>query len=281
MSEIAYGMSVAAQTIEEATVATAKEANKLLKTSLDELEEGRGEVTFRKIDLEKPCVVTFFDASFGKEEGGHSQAAFYNLATNQRATYALTNANPIEHGTKKIQRVVESTLSAEGSSVSMAIDRHPYARLLFQVLMYGEQDAHFGRDWRENLKVDGYMVTDAKSLYDHLQTTGSLPAERTAMLDLLAAKELIERGIIHIKWCPTHVQLADHLTKLMKSQALHDFLRRGTICLRQTVEQEQTEQHLKGLRQGQRARRKERMKDNNNAAADTTTAEPNVDFFTV
>ena len=125
--------------------------------------------------------------------------------------------------------------------------------------MYGEEGLLDG-DWREKLIVEGILVTDARSLYDHTHATGSLPAERSVMLDLLAAKELTEKGIIKLRWCPTHVQLADHLTKQMTSEFLNHYLETGKLSLTQTKEQQAQEQHLAKLRKEQRQRRKTKMK---------------------
>ena len=73
----------------------------------------------------------------------------------------------------------------------MAVDKHLYARSLLQALMHGED--RIGPDWHKDLTVPGYVVTDAKPLHDHLTTTGSLPAERATVMDLLAAKDLVEQ----------------------------------------------------------------------------------------
>ena len=78
------------------------------------------------------------------------------------------------------------------------------------------------------------------------------------MLDLLAAKELTEKGIIKLRWCPAHVQLADHRTKQMTSEFLNHYLETGKLSLTQTKEQQAQEQHLARLRKEQR--RKPKMK---------------------
>ena len=274
LSTIAYGVSVAAQQVTTATVELARTCNKLLATAKAEVAAGRCQQTYRRVDLGRPCIVTFFDASYGQESDGHSQAGFYSLATDESVLTQTTAANPVEHSTNKIKRVVKSTFAAEGSSMSLAIDRHLYARLLFQALMYGESSCHLDDDWRGHLKVSGYLVTDAKSLYDHLHTTGSMPSERSAMLDLLGAKELIDQGIIKLRWCPTQLQFADHLTKTMKSDIISEFILHGQVSLTQTAEQASVEVHKSTLRQGQRQRRKVRMKK-------TMAAESNAVFYHV
>jgi hypothetical protein len=85
--------------------------------------------------------------------------------------------------------------------------------LLLEALLHGEPDCSEG--WRYRLKIPGILVTDAKSLYDHLHKTGSVPSERQTLIDLLIAKDLQEAAAIIVKWVPTTYQLADVLTKAM------------------------------------------------------------------
>ena len=84
-------------------------------------------------------------------------------------------------------------------------------------MLFGEPGLHSG--WKSQLKVPGIMVTDARSVFDHLKKTGSIPTERQVMLDLLAAKEMVEEGEVKIRWVPTQHMLADPLTKVMDSGA--------------------------------------------------------------
>ena len=57
------------------------------------------------------------------------------------------------------------------NSMSIATDRHLYNKLLLEMLLYGVKKV--APSWREELRIAGYVVTDAKSLYDH-----QLPTER-------------------------------------------------------------------------------------------------------
>ena len=207
------------------------------------------------------AVVTFLDASFAKETKGRSQQGMFQVATTTNALEGKTTANQIETNSSKISRVVKSTMAAESCSLGTAVDRQLYVRLLFQVCMYGEEN--MDKDWRLGLRVPGYLVTDARSLYDHLTTTGSLPAERQTMLDLLSAKELIEAGVIHIRWVPTQHQLADHLTKQMSCELLKKFKEDQQVALVQSKEEAKVEKHKSELRRAQRQRRKVRMKQVN------------------
>ena len=118
------------------------------------------------------------------------------------------------------------------------MDRQLYARLMLEAILHGEPE--FDEGWRHRLKIPGIVVTDAKSLYDHLRTTGSIPSERQTLIDLLIARDLCENGIVEIRWVPTAHQLADVLTKMMRvPETMSKFLRDQEYCLVQTeVEQE-------------------------------------------
>jgi hypothetical protein len=77
----------------------------------------------------------------------------------------------------------------------------------------------------------------------------------------LIARDLCENGIVEIRWVPTAHQLADVLTKMMRvPETMSKFLRDQEYCLVQTEVEQEKEEHLKQLRQGQRERRKLRMK---------------------
>ena len=260
LTQVLYGVSYLAQKVNEATVAHVKEANRLLKLAKEEVQAGRATYTYHAVDLSNVTVVTYFDASLGKEEGYKSQAGMMTFVTSAAALEKMTIANRVEHHSKKISRVVKSSMAAEAASLSMAVDKHLFTRVLLQALMYGE--ANIGSDWRKDLKISGYVVTDARALYDHITTTGSLPAERATMMDLLAAKELVEQALIVMRWVPTQHQYADHLTKSMICELMKQYLTDGKICLVQTGADAEKERHKAALRKAQRERRKERLKKN-------------------
>lgn len=107
--------------------------------------------------------------------------------------------------------------------------------------------------------MPGTLVTNAKALYDHLVKTGHMTAERQTMLDILAAKQLIETSKMGIAWVPTFRQVADGLTKDMVDELFLQFKRQGLICLKETDQDKKIEAHRSSLRKAQRERRKLRM----------------------
>ena len=98
-------------------------------------------------------------------------------------------------------------------------------------------------------------MTDARSLWDHLQTT-LIPSERQTMLDLLVAKDMMSQKIFETYWVPTHRQMADMLTKRMKAILWDKFCKENTLSLKETPEERALEEHRQSLRRQQRQRRK-------------------------
>ena len=150
-------------------------------------------------------------------------------------------------------------MAAESCSLRVAVDRRLYIRLIADMMLHGI--VKVGPDWRDKLRVGGGIVTDAKSLFDHLGATGQIPAERQTMLDLLVAKDLLERQIYRFFWVPTHRQHADGLTKAMKNVLWKEYLRKKTLSLKKILEEREIEEHRKQLRKGQRERQKIRSKN--------------------
>ena len=163
----------------------------------------------------------------------------------------------VDFTTNKSTRVVRSSMAAEACAMALAADRHLYARLLLQMLLSGVQ--HVEARWREKLSIPGFITTEAKSLFDHMTTTGQVPKERQTLLDLLVCKDLIETKVVVMKWVPTYKQYADFLTKRMAAPLWEEFVRTGRISLRETAEEAVEEERRRGIRRAQRHRRKERM----------------------
>jgi len=128
---------------------------------------------------------------------------------------------------------------------------------LVQSLLHGEPT--YAPDWRHKLTIPGILVTDAKSLYDHLNTTGKIPKERQTMIDLLVARDLIEANAVKLMWVHARRTLADILTKMMLAGDISKMFREKQVFLliRNGGKQEEKQRRL-GLRQGQRQRRKAR-----------------------
>ena len=258
--ELAYDVSVLAQKqMDKLVPQDFVEANKVYGKLVQAQAEGRARHRIYRQDITQLKCITMSDASFAKEPGSKSQAGFVTMVTGDDVDCASVHATWVEYQSSTIHRVVRSTLAAEAASLSTAMDRQLYVRLVAESMLYGEPT--ITPAWRSELKIPGILVVDARSLYDHLKTTGSIPKERQVMIDLLAARELAETGGIQINWVPTTHMLADMLTKSMiPPQLVLQFLKTGILALKPTDEEQGVEDHRAALRRGQRQRRKEKMK---------------------
>lgn len=256
MPQMLYEVSLLAQRVSKATHKDFQEAVALHAKFIKEVEAGRAELKYPRMKG-VPFLVSYFDASLGKETGGKSQLGAIHFLTDEEVVHGPRPAAVVEFTTTKSTRVVRSSMAAESCSLSLAIDRHMYARLILDMLLRGAYEVT--PQWRTECQVKGGVVTDAKSLYDHLSTTGQIPQERQTMLDLLAAKSLLEQEAAKLFWVPTHRQYADVLTKRMKDLLWEEFVRKGTISLKETPEEKIKEEHRRVLRRGQRLRRKKKF----------------------
>ena len=135
--------------------------------------------------------------------------------------------------------MVKSTLAAESASLAIGHDRNEFARVAAAYL-FGKiraDDAKDMKQWQQSLNsVSGLMVVDAKSLYDMLQKTGSLPNEKRISLGLLAVRESMEASNLQVFWTPTKWMLADSMTKEMNEhEALTIVVKNGSYSLQQNA----------------------------------------------
>ena len=176
MLHMLYDVSRLAQKVTKASKEDYREALKLHQRFLEEAEQGRACLHFPRLSRGKLCLVTYFDASLGKEEDGRSQLGSVHFLTTVEAKEKPTAAAVIDFNTTKSTRVVRSSMAAESCSLSQAIDRHLYLRLLLDQLERGPYQVT--PEWRKEMQIEGVVITDAKSLYDHMHTTGQVSQER-------------------------------------------------------------------------------------------------------
>ena len=233
MPQIAFDVSEAQQKMAEPVVARLLEINALLRKA-KKIESSMCSIRIPKIDLETAVMVAFSDASFGNMPRHGSQAGFMILVAGATCVKQSAKAAVVSWASHRIKRVVKSTLAAEAAALSEAQDQLEYARAQF-MQMLGKVD---GRNWQEALKMPGYLVIDAKSLYDSLMKPGSAPKEKRVALDLAAIQEALARETDFARWTPTRHMLADVLTKAMVKVPpyLEYVLSRGRVSLVESPE---------------------------------------------
>ena len=81
-------------------------------------------------------LVSFFDASLGKEKDARSQLGHIHSVIVEGVKEGPRPAAVIDFGTNRSTRVVRS-MAAEARSMSICTDRHLYNRLLMSMLLHG------------------------------------------------------------------------------------------------------------------------------------------------
>ena len=182
-----------------ATVTTLMVANKVLRETQS---ESAVRICFRHIPVPEVTHVSFGDASFASPkqldsfQGTLICATDSHLNRNEQAPIS-----PLTWSSKKIARVVRSTLSAEAFSMSRSVDKLGWLRLLWGSLNVNDFN------WREPPKgfqqlPKATIVTDCKSLFD-LVTRTAMPSceEYRTTLEVLLIRERCQEHC-HFRWIP-------------------------------------------------------------------------------
>ena len=256
LPELVYSVSALAQGSVK-RVLHMRALNELIDRLLDLNKKGMCKLVFRPVPIDKLVVLTILGASFANEIGSKSQMGFLNLIADAAVSTVSSTVNTVEFQSTTITRIVRSTMAAESASLAQAVDRQLYLRLLIECMLYGEPD--LTKDWRMHLKIPGLVVTDAKSMCDHLGKSGSIPTERHTLIDVLVARNLHGQGAVRLFWLPNKHMLADVLTEAVSPNDVYVKYRdQGLFSLMPTAQQEEEETKRMALRQGQRHRAKDK-----------------------
>ena len=214
-------------TIPRACIEDLLEANRVL------LEAKTHPVTILIVPIPKHQVAFcgFSDASFETKKGMSSRQGTVIFTTDSHmADNQLSVICPIAWSSRKIPRVVRSTLSAEATALSGTLDRVSWLRVMWAWLR------NPSTDWTNPSEILQHsplatIATDCKSVYD-LSTKTSTPSceeFRTTLECLLIRERLAEN--CKLRWVSSQAMLADCLTKAMDSSVLRKALALGKYSL--------------------------------------------------
>ena len=181
----------------------------------------QGDVTF--------CA--FSDASFASNQKVHAHQGTIIFATS-RAILGNNTAIvcPVALSSKKIPRVVRSTLGAEAIALSNTVDRLSWIRILWAWLKDCTVKWHKPEEVLPQ-EPTAAAVTDCRSVYDI--TTGAAPPQceehRTTIECLLIRQRMQEN--CKLRWVASRAMLADCLTKSMDAGRLRECLASGRYAL--------------------------------------------------
>ena len=188
-------------------------------------------LTIVPIPEERLTFCAFSDASFATNKSETSRQGTLIVSTDCDLSRNKTAVVcPMAWSSKKIPRVVTSTLSAEAIALSSSLDRLGYLRVCW------EWFKNPGIDWTDvsevlNRAPLANLVTDCKSVYD-VSTKTSTPTctEYRTTLECLSVKQRLRENV-DLRWISSNAMLADSLTKCMSGDVLRAALKTGTYRL--------------------------------------------------
>ena len=188
-------------------------------------------ITYESIPIHDISFLVYSDASFATREKQQSQKGGLVLAAHRDiCSQKPAISSPIVWYSKKIDRVVASTLAAETYALSHAVDLVDWIRLSWAWLKNPQIPwQHPEKVWEnENRSI---AAIDCKSLYDVI-TKNSTPQcqEHRTLIEALVIKDHVKSGI-SLHWVHSAAQLADALTKTMDTYALRQYLEKHWCCL--------------------------------------------------
>ena len=164
-------------------------------------------------DLKDLSVVAFADASYANLRDGGSQGGFVIFIMDNKK-----NACPIAWSSKRIKRVVKSTLAAETLSMVEAAEMAYLMSCLIGEIIFGTKTV---------LLITCY--TDNKSLYESVNSTKNV-IDKRLRVDIAILREMQVRAEITISWIEASGQVSDALTKKgASSSLLFKVLREGLL----------------------------------------------------
>lgn len=211
--DISFDVSNLAININKATKMDLLELNKVIR----KVKADSFSLTFQQ--LNEPVSITIYtDAAFGNLQNGGSQGAYLIFLTDENK-----NCNLISWQSKRIRRIVRSSLAAETLALSEGIDAALYISTLYNEITKRPSKKNF-----KSLTISAF--TDNKSLCDAIKST-KFVTDRGLQIDIGALREIVNNNEIEeVTWVDKTKQLADTLTKKGSSpEKLINSLRKGHI----------------------------------------------------
>jgi hypothetical protein len=210
------------------TIQTLLSCNKVLREAQ---EHSDVQIYFRSIPPDQLTHVSFGDASFASPKQLSSfQGTLICATTSKLHENVDAPLSPLSWSSKKISRVVRSTLSAEAYSMSRSVDRLGWLRLLWGVMLIPQFPWQMPSKAYAQLPM-GIITTDCRSLYDLVSRTAMPQCEEyRTTLEVLLIREQCQDNCV-FRWIPTTIMLADALTKPMDPSLLRLVLQTGIFCL--------------------------------------------------
>ena len=189
--DISFEVSELSASFKNACIADLLRLNKLVKW----IQQESYRIAFRALKSLEGCTLECYsDASFANLNDSSSQGGFVIFMQDSRGVRC-----PVQWQSRKVRRVVKSTLAAETLALLDCAEAAVYiAKMLNEIV-------------KCEIKVN--CIVDNKSLCDALYSSHVLE-DRRLRIDLAVLRNMLDREEINrVSWVATSVQLADCLTK--------------------------------------------------------------------
>ena len=248
--DLSTQVSFSQQAFPNPTVADALAANNAVRRAKQHADLC---IVYQSIPMQDLSVLCHSDAAYANTKGNATQGGYVVGFTHKNIDNSQTcKWTPAFWKSHRLPRMVNSTLSAEAQSMSWAASMCEWISLVVAEAISGRACAQ--TLWKHPSRPLCVLVTDCKSLYDHLKSPSapSLDDRRTS-IDIVIIREALRRMDASLRWIPTDRMLADSMTK--ESPDALDLLR---ACLRCGSYQISPEETVLEWRASERSRRKEK-----------------------
>ena len=170
-------------------------------------------IKIRSIPVEHLRFMGVHDAAHANLEGGASQQGHLVLAVRASITNCRVPVSVLSWQSKKIKRVVRSSLAAETCSMSTCQEHLDWMRTMWEQMTRGD---FVLENYEQFLTArPSILVTDCKSLYDATHKEGAAPAstDKRLAIELAIVKAKAVSGETDLRWIDARYQIAECLTK--------------------------------------------------------------------
>lgn len=184
--------------------------SRALNSAVQHLQKEKFSIYFPKLDLDSITIRGYSDAGFSNNSDLKSQLGILVLLKDKN-----DNACVIHYSSWKSRRVVRSVLAAE---LFAFVSSHDYCQII-------AHDLHL----ITGKKFPVHLMTDSKSIFDTITKLSGV-SEKRLMIDIAALRQSYSCGeITNIGHVLTRFNIADALTKKLKSSNLDELLKTGKI----------------------------------------------------
>ena len=188
--DISYRVCELAVSLKTARVKDLLDLNKIISW----VKEQQFSIVFKQLDLENCVIECYSDASFANLPDSGSQGAFILFLCDPNGHQC-----PIQWQSRKIRRVVKSTLAAEALALLEGAEAAVYIGRVFWELT------------KKIAPIDCFV--DNKSLCDAIYSSNAIE-DRRLRIDVAVLRNMLgSKEIRKVSWVPSSEQLANCLTK--------------------------------------------------------------------